>query len=446
MNRPPAKQALSARHPLNLRAVAAQVLFQILEQGKSARDCLPTAQSKLKEQDKAWLQEMVYGVLRQLPLLQYWLRLLLDTPLKNKYKITEHVILLGFYQLAFSRVSQHAAVSETVNACQTLKIDAMRGLTNGILRNFIRSEMGEQRPEDPQINSGLPKWLYKKLSIAYPDVLPQLISQMENKAPIWLRVNRQKVNVAEFAAILSEHQISFSLSQLHPDGIVLDKTQDITAIPGFEQGWFAVQDGAAQLAAAYLGAQSGENILDCCAAPGGKTCHILEQTDKLHVTALEIDPQRLHKIAENLQRLGLDATLICGDASQPAHWWNGQQFDRILLDAPCSATGIIRRHPDIKWLRKATDIATLVNIQAHILDAMWQLLKPGGVLLYATCSILPEENSQQISLFLQRTPDARVDPAFTHDQAFVGQQILPGEQQMDGFYYCRLLKSDTNNA
>ena len=446
LNRLPAKQAKSGRHPLNLRAAAAQVLFQILEQGKSARDCLPPAQAKLKEQDKAWLQEMVYGVLRQLPLLQFWLRQLLDTPLKNKFKITEHVIMLGFYQLAFSRVSQHAAVSETVNACQALQIDAMRGLVNAILRNFIRSDVCEQRPDDPQINSGLPKWLYKKLSIAYPDGLPELISQMENKAPIWLRVNRQQISLDDYATALRERDIVFTQSSQHSDAIILQKTQDITALPGFQQGWFAVQDGAAQLAASYLGCQPGDSILDCCAAPGGKTCHLLEKTDDLQVTALEIDPLRMEKIAENLQRLGLKAQLICGDASHPASWWNGQPFDRILLDAPCSATGIIRRHPDIKWLRKATDIATLVDLQGQILDAIWPLLKPGGVLLYATCSILPEENSQQISQFLQRRQDAILDPSFVHDSASVGQQIMPGEQQMDGFYYCRLLKSDANNA
>ena len=446
MNRSAAKKTHSGKNPLNLRAAAAQVLFQILEQGKSARDCLPAAQTKLKEQDKAWLQEMVYGVLRQLPLLQFWLRQMLDTPLKNKFKITEHVIMLGFYQLAFSRVSQHAAVSETVNACQVLKIDAMRGLVNGILRNFIRTETSEQRPEDPQINSGLPKWLYKKLSVAYPDSLAELITQMESKAPIWLRVNRQQISAEDFAAALTEHNIAFTQSSQHADAIILDKTMDIIALPGFQQGWFAVQDGAAQLAATYLGAQAGESVLDCCAAPGGKTCHLLEQTDKLDVTALEIDPQRLQKIEENLQRLGLQARLICGDASQPATWWNGQQFDRILLDAPCSATGIIRRHPDIKWLRKATDIAALADIQAQILDAMWPLLKPGGVLLYATCSILPEENSQQINQFLQRSHDAILDPEFVRGPNQVGRQILPGEQQMDGFYYCRLLKSAENNS
>lgn len=430
----------------NLRADATTVLFQILEQGKSARECLPAMQLLHKDQDKAWLQEMVYGVLRQLPLLQYWLRHLLETPLKNKFKITEHLILLGFYQLAFSRVSQHAAVSETVNACHSLRVEAMRGLVNGILRNFIRNETSSNKPDDEQINSGLPKWLYKKLAQAYPENFLGLLAQIESKAPIWLRVNRKQIAAADFQQKLQEHAIDFSLSSHHPDAIILTKSMDITQLPGFEQGWFAVQDGAAQLAAAYLAPQENQKVLDCCAAPGGKTGHLLEVADNLDLTALEIDQQRANKIEENLHRLGHQANLLIGDASQPQTWWDNQQFDRILLDAPCSATGIIRRHPDIKWLRKATDIQSLVAIQQAILDALWPLLKINGSLLYATCSILPEENYQQIEHFLSRTPSAKLDPDFPHDKLHPGRQILPGEQQMDGFYYCRLIKSGENNV
>lgn len=430
----------------NLRADATTVLFQILEQGKSARECLPAMQLLHKDQDKAWLQEMVYGVLRQLPLLQYWLRRLLETPLKNKFKITEHLILLGFYQLAFSRVSQHAAVSETVNACHSLRVEAMRGLVNGILRNFIRNDTSSSKPDDEQINSGLPKWLYKKLVQAYPEDFLGLLAQIESKAPIWLRVNRKQIAAADFQQKLQEHAIDFSLSSHHPDAIILTKSMDITQLPGFEQGWFAVQDGAAQLAAAYLAPQENQKVLDCCAAPGGKTGHLLEVADNLDLTALEIDQQRANKIEENLHRLGHQVNLLIGDASQPQTWWDNQQFDRILLDAPCSATGIIRRHPDIKWLRKATDIQSLVAIQQAILDALWPLLKVNGSLLYATCSILPEENYQQIEHFLSRTPSAKLDPDFPHDKHHPGRQILPGEQQMDGFYYCRLIKSGENNA
>ena len=428
---------------LNLRADAAYVLHQILEEGKSARECLPLAQQPHKEQDKAWLQEMVYGVLRNLPILQFWLRQLLDKPLKNRFKIVEQLIMLGFYQLAFSRVSQHAAVSETVAACQPLDTLAMKGLVNAILRTFIREEMSQQEAPNKQIASGLPKWLFKKLEAEYQDGFTDLLSKMQVKAPVWLRVNTQKISHSAFVEELEKACIEFIHSPKHPEALILSKGYDITSLPGFDSGWFAVQDGAAQLAAHYLKPEQGESILDCCAAPGGKTCHLIElQPEIANTVALEIDEKRAIKIEENLVRLGHNADIVIGDASTPEKWWDGQLFDRVLLDAPCSATGIIRRHPDIKWLRKAKDIDVLVNLQKHILDAIWPLIKPGGTMLYATCSILPEENHRQINDFLSRTSNALLDNTFYNDSVDKpGKQILPGDLQMDGFYYARLLKS-----
>lgn len=428
---------------LNLRADAAKVLHQILEEGQSARECLPLAQLPHKEQDKAWLQEMVYGVLRNLPILQFWLRKLLDKPLKNRYKIVEQLIMLGFYQLAFSRVSQHAAVSETVAACQPLNTQAMKGLVNAILRTFIREEISLQQATNQQIASGLPKWLFKKLEAEYQDGFIDLIGNMQQKAPIWLRVNTQQISHVDFVETLGNASIDFTLSTEHPEAIILSKGYDVTSLPGFDKGWFAVQDGAAQLAAHYLEPALNETILDCCAAPGGKTCHIIEsQPNIAKIVALEINQQRAFKIEENLNRLGHNAEIVIGDATLPEQWWDGHLFDRVLLDAPCSATGIIRRHPDIKWLRKAKDIEVLVNLQKQILDAIWALIKPGGTMLYATCSILPDENHLQISDFLSRTPNASLDNRFCNDSVDKpGKQILPGDQQMDGFYYARLLKS-----
>lgn len=426
-----------------LRADTAQVLFQILDNGQSAREALPMIQQSYSEQDKAWIQEMVYGVLRQLPILQFWLRTLLDKPLKNRFKVIEHLIMVGFYQIAFSRVSTHAAVSETVEGVAALNGHSLKGLVNAILRNFIRQEMVRQIPDDPIIQSGLPKWLYKRLITAYPDSISQLIESINAKAPIWLRVNRQKIELVEFAELLKQREIEFSLSDQHADAIVLTKSQDITLLPGFEQGFFAVQDGAAQLCADYLDPQPNERLLDCCAAPGGKTCHILERQSKLkEVVALDIDQQRMLRVTENLSRLGLHATISIGDATSTESWWDGQQFDRILLDAPCSATGVIRRHPDIKWLRKSSDIDALCELQQRILDQVWTTLKPGGTLLYATCSILPEENVQQISGFLARTPSASLSAITDTESATKpGRQILPGQGQMDGFYFARLIKS-----
>ena len=223
---------------------------------------------------------------------------------------------------------------------------------------------------------------------------------------------------------------------------MLDRTP-ITTLPGFAEGWFSVQDGAAQLAAPLLDAQPGERILDCCAAPGGKSAHILERTTGLaQLIALDSEASRLTRMTENLQRLQLHANLVCADAAELDSWWDGNCFDRILLDAPCSATGVIRRHPDIRWLRKSADIEVLQALQYKILTNLWRTLKPGGTLVYATCSVLPAENTGQISRFLQEHSEAQlqaIQPGETIEQP--GRQILPGEQQMDGFYYARLLKS-----
>ena len=431
------------KHSQHLRADAALALHNILEKGLSSRDVLPALQSKYTEQDKAWLQEMVYGVLRQLPVLHFWLRQMLDKPLKKKAKVGEHLIMLGFYQLAFTRVSTHAAVSETVAACKPLGIISLKGLVNAILRNYIRNEMDQNLPDDQQILSGLPKWLFKKLETHYPEKASNIALEMNARPPIWLRVNETKISTTAFCQELARQSIEYERSDEHAAGVLLKKGRDITSLPGFQQGWFSVQDGAAQLAATYLGAKPGERILDCCAAPGGKTCHILEsQPDLASCVALDIDTQRLERVQENLQRLDLKAKLVAGNAAEPNSWWDGEMFDRILLDAPCSATGVIRKHPDIKWLRKSSDIDVLVNLQKQIFDSMWGLLKPGGTLLYATCSILPEENTDQVKGFLMRHDDALLQPLIEQESTDrPGRQILPGEKQMDGFYYARLLKS-----
>ena len=430
-----------------LRAEASRVLFDILENGMSAREALPARQRHFEEKDKAWLQEMVYGVLRQLPLLQHWLRGSLDRPLKKNAKVVEHLIMLGLYQLAFTRVSTHAAVSETVSACKHLNNINLKGLVNAILRGFIRDEKEQQLPDDPIVVSGLPKWLYKRLAKAYPEQLDDIVTQTNNKPPIWLRVNQTKCSTQDYHEHLDRKGIDHNVSDLHSHAIVLDKPVDVTKLPGYQDGWFAVQDGAAQFAASFLGAQPGDRVLDCCAAPGGKTCHILEQTPQVRqCIALDSDKKRLQRVDENLERLGLNASVVCADATSPDKWWDGDLFDRILLDAPCSATGVIRKHPDIRWLRKSADIDALVSLQAKILDACWRMLKPGGTLLYATCSILPEENHKQISAFLAIHQDATLDNSgICTDTTQVGRQILPGESQMDGFYYARLLKSGTES-
>lgn len=431
-------------HKPNLRADTTRVIFDVLEQGKSTREVFPKYQAAHSEKDRAWIQEMSFGVLRNLPLLQFWLNQLLNKPLKNKSKIIEHLMLLGIYQLAFTRVSTHAAVSETVNATASLKQPNLKGLVNAVLRNFTRQEIQQTEPESPQVKACLPKWLYKKLQTHYPDKLEYFAQQTHQKAPLWLRVNAQKVSRQEYQALLDEQDIKYDIPLTHPQAIVLKQNANVIALPGFNDGFFAVQDGAAQLAAQYLDAQPQQRLLDACCAPGGKTCHILESQPKLKTcVALDSDKDRLVRVQENLDRLGLKANLLCSDASDLDAWWDGQPFDRILLDAPCSATGVIRRHPDIMWLRKSTDIEQLVTVQSELLDKLWTTLKPGGILLYATCSILPEENSEQIKQFLERQKNASllsIVPDETKDKP--GRQILPGEDNMDGFYYARLLKSN----
>ena len=428
---------------VDLRADTAWVIFQVLEQGKSSREALAMAQARHSKQDAAWLQEMAMGVFRHLPQLQIWLRELLEQPLKGSKKILEHVILLGFYQQAFSRVSDHAAVAATVNAAEVLGGKSLKGLINAILRNFQRQQLAEQVSDNPIIQSGLPKWLYKRLASAYPQELETLLSGMNQPAPVWLRVNQQQCTQPVYCNALTEAGIRFALSEAHPDAIIMLDRTPITTLPGFAEGWFSVQDGAAQLAAPLLDAQPGERILDCCAAPGGKSAHILERTTGLaQLIALDSEASRLTRMTENLQRLQLHANLVCADAAELDSWWDGNCFDRILLDAPCSATGVIRRHPDIRWLRKSADIEVLQALQYKILTNLWRTLKPGGTLVYATCSVLPDENTGQISRFLQEHSEAQlqaIQPGETIEQP--GRQILPGEQQMDGFYYARLLKS-----
>ncbi|MFC3203452.1 16S rRNA (cytosine(967)-C(5))-methyltransferase RsmB [Alteromonas oceani] len=428
---------------VDLRADTAWVIFQVLEQGKSSREALAIAQARHSKKDAAWLQEMAMGVFRHLPQLQIWLRELLEQPLKGSKKILEHVILLGFYQQAFSRVSDHAAVAATVNAAEVLGGKGLKGLINAILRNFQRQQLAEQVSDNPIIQSGLPKWLYKRLANAYPQELESLLSGMNQPAPIWLRVNQQQCTQPDYCNALAEADIRFALSEAHPHAVILLDRTPITTLPGFAEGWFSVQDGAAQLAAPLLDAQPGERILDCCAAPGGKSAHILERTSGLaELIALDSEASRLTRMSENLQRLQLHANLVCADAAEVDGWWDGKPFDRILLDAPCSATGVIRRHPDIRWLRKSADIEVLQALQYKILSNLWRTLKSGGTLVYATCSVLPVENKAQISRFLQEHSDAQllpIQPGETIEQP--GRQILPGEQQMDGFYYARLLKS-----
>lgn len=424
---------------MNVRAAAAQVLYQVVDQGYSLSAALPAAQQKIKPRDHALLQEMCYGALRFLPRLESIANALMDNPLKGKQRVFHHLILIGIYQLSSMRVPAHAAVGETVEATQDLRGPRLRGLINAVLRNYQRQqeELDAQAISHDAGKYGHPSWLLKLLKASYPEQWENIVEANNTKAPMWLRVNNSHHDRDEYQALLDEQGIETSIHSQAEDALKLASPCDVTKLPGFEQGWVSVQDAAAQLSYHYLKPQDGETILDCCAAPGGKTAHILERTAAKEVVAIDNDETRLKRIYENLDRLNLRATVLCGDARYPQQWWKGGQFDRILLDAPCSATGVIRRHPDIKWLRRAEDIQALADLQSEILDAMWQQLKPGGTLVYATCSITPQENTLQVKAFLERTADAEL---LDSDREQPGRQILPGEEDMDGFYYAVLTK------
>ncbi|KJG12812.1 16S rRNA (cytosine(967)-C(5))-methyltransferase RsmB [Photobacterium iliopiscarium] len=426
---------------MNVRAAAAKVIYQVVDQGQSLSAALPLAQQNIKERDHALLQEICYGVLRWLPRLESITNALMDKPLKGKQRVFHHLILVGLYQLGYMRIPAHAAVAETVDATKTLKKTQLRGLINAVLRSYQRQKdaLDEQAVSHDAGKYGHPSWLLKLLKASYPDDYAAICEANNTKAPMWLRVNSHHHDRDSYRALLDAEGIATELHPQAADALRLISPCDVTKLPGFSDGWVSVQDAAAQLAVDYLQPQAGELILDCCAAPGGKTVHIMERVPSAQVVAIDCDENRLKRVHENLERLNLTAQVLCADARYPEQWWDGEKFDRILLDAPCSATGVIRRHPDIKWLRRGEDIAALALLQAEIFDAMWLQLKPGGTLVYATCSITPQENCDQVKAFLSRTADAIL---IDSDPATPGRQILPGEESMDGFYYAVLTKAN----
>ena len=429
---------------MNLRALAAQLLAAVLDRGESLASALPLAQQKLANpKDKALLQELAYGLMRELPKLEFYINSLVDKPLKGKQRILHYLLLVGAYQLLHTRIPAHAALAETVEAAVALKRPKFKGLVNGVLRNLQRrhEELSQALPDKAPLQYCYPSWLIKRLQTAYPDQWQAVLEQGQQRPPMWLRNNGRHQSRESYLAQLADAGIDAGAGAWGDNSIRLDKPAPVTALPGFADGRVSVQDCAAQMAAELLTPQAGELILDACAAPGGKTCHLLELADDLDLVAVDMDPKRLERVRENLARLNGEARVICGDAAEPASWWSGPQFDRILLDAPCSATGVIRRHPDIKWLRRDSDIDQLVTLQADILAACWQQLKPGGTLVYATCSILPDENARQVAAFLANTADAEHIALHDNDTPQQpGWQILPGDEMADGFYYAKLQK------
>lgn len=429
----------------NLRLIAARVIDAVTD-GQSLADCLPLQLAKLEDpRDRAFVQALSYGVCRFYPRLDVILSHLMTKPMKAKDSDVHALLMVGLYQLMDMHTAPHAAVSETVNAVEALKKPWARGLVNAVLREYLRKkesldELIESDPEAKYMHEG---WWIAAVRKAWPEQWEAILAANNVHPPFSLRVNQQHADVEKYlqqlaAAELPAHRIADTQC-----GVIVETPAGVEQLPEFAAGHVTVQDGAAQLAAELMQLTPGLRVLDACAAPGGKLTHILEIAPELDVTAVEKSKSRLERIRENMQRLHQEAKLIAADAADTAYWWDGKPFDRILLDAPCSASGVIRRHPDIKLLRLPTDIRALAAEQYRILTALWATLASGGLLVYATCSIFPDENVNIIKKFLAEHADASDEP-ITADWGIAceyGRQILPGMQEMDGFYYACLRKA-----
>lgn len=424
------------------RAVAARTLGEVLS-GKSLNQLLPTALEKVAARDRGLLQQLCYGTLRQAPRLQSLLSQLLDKPLRDKDRDVRGLLLCGLYQLEDTRIPDHAAVSATVAATATLKKDWARGMTNAILRRFLRERETLTAGLGEAASLSHPDWLLGALRAQWPNHWQGIVAANNEQPPMTLRVNSLHGSRDEYLRELAGAGMDASPGKLSPQAVYLGEPRDVLELPGFEDGRVSVQDEAAQLAAIALQAQPGDRVLDACAAPGGKSGHILELQPALgELVAMDIDPQRLARVAENLDRLQLSAVLIEGDGARPPGSLAPAGFDRILVDAPCSATGVIRRHPDVKVLRREKDIAQFSLQQVGILSGLWPLLKPGGHLLYASCSVLSAENTGVIRQHLQKHPDAEVQPLEQDwgEATPVGRQVLPSSAGADGLFYAMLRK------
>lgn len=425
---------------INPRLAAARVLLNVVDQGRSLNDELPVALVKVPEAQQAFCKQLIYGSTRYYFALDELLARLLNKPIKAQERLVHMLLAVGLYQLWQLSIADHAAINETVTATrQAGRVWAIK-LVNGTLRNFQRQRSALLA----QLRRGesFPGWLNKRLRQDYPTHYAAILRHSNTPGPMTLRVNQRQFARVAWQALARQAGMDTTATDLAPYGLNLAEPVPVTRLPGFSEGAVSVQDEAAQLCAQLLDMQPKDRVLDACAAPGGKSGHLLEIA-AIRLTAIDISAARLARVADNLSRLGLAAELICADASDLASWWDGQPYDAILLDAPCSGTGVIRRHPDIKLLRKAADIKNLTALQSKLLDQLWLTLKPGGQLLYATCSILPQENAQQAQAFLQRQADAIAEPIAISSELNtpVGLQLLPQARGHDGFYFALFRKS-----
>ncbi|WP_028449877.1 16S rRNA (cytosine(967)-C(5))-methyltransferase RsmB [Chitinibacter tainanensis] len=427
------------------QTLACETLFAVLG-GQNLTEALGTTwrqNPNLTPQQRGAVQDISYGTLRHLGLLEAVLQQLATKPVKEQE--VRILLLISLYQLQFTRAGAHAVVDHAVEVASKIGSGKAKGLVNAVLRNFLRqqAELISAAQKNERGRFSHPKWWLTAMKQAYPKQWQQILQANNSHPPMTLRVNRRHTSAEAYLARLNEVGITGRI--LGPQAIQLDKPQAVDALPDFAAGWVSVQDWGAQAAAYLLDVRDGQRVLDACAAPGGKTGHLLELAE-LDLLALDADAKRLERVSNNLERLQLSARTACADAAEPANWWDGQLFDRILADVPCSATGVTRRHPDIKWLRRPDDFAELQCQQEKMLDQLWSLVASGGKLLYATCSVFPAENQAAVAAFAARHPDAIAEPlqhpAIPADLIRDGQggQLLPNADH-DGFFYALFRKA-----
>ena len=435
--------------PAEVRASAAIIVAEVIENGRSLDELL--AAETDEGSVRGLKRSLCYGTLRWHVRLAAILNALATRSPDQLAPRLRALLEVGLFQLVAGETAAHAAVSETVSAARVLGFEKAAGFVNAILRRFQREQADilHAIDRDLALRTAHPRWFVDALRTDRGEAALAALEANNEHPPLWLRVNTMRGDRAWAQTELTEAGFTVTVHPFAPDALQVAPPTDVRSLPGFLDGRLSVQDAAAQLAIELLQPQAGERILDACAAPGGKTCHVLERTNgQATVIALDVSQQRLARVQENLDRLGLQARLLAADIENVRGWWDGQPFDRVLLDVPCSATGVIRRHPDIKILRRAKDIPTLARKQANLLTAAWSVVKPGGRLLYTSCSVLAAENERVVAGFLSRATDARdLTPELTREWparppgAGPGYQVLPGETGMDGFYYACLGKS-----
>lgn len=421
-----------------VRSAAASLLDDVA-QGSSLNHVYNRAERQVAESEQPFLRELVYGSLRLWPLYRGVTRQLLERPLKPKDSVLEALLIMAMYELDECATPDYASVSGAVDCCEQLGRPWASRLINGCLRRYQRDKEALMHALGESERAALPGWLHKLLSKALPDQLSQLADASRHRPPFTLRVNPERVSTDEYQALLREEGIEASAAGAC--GLTLVQPMPVSKLPHFQDGFVSVQDASAQLAALLLSPEPGMSVLDACAAPGGKACHLAELGAQ--VTASDVSEARLIKVHENAERLDLAVTTVLSDGRNLQEVLALASFDAVLLDVPCSATGVMRRNPDVKLIRRKSDIGQFATLQSELLQSVWPLLKPGGRLLYATCSVLPQENDAVVGAFLDAEDTARLLPLPIEigETMTYGQQVIPSELNGDGLYYSLLEKA-----